>query len=186
MTDYEIASLVLSSIIGFITFGGVVYAGLQLKQAKEGIILTYRAQSADHDLQRRLAAQNSLNEYNKSIITSDLQIEFKYLNVKESIPLERIEKIFGENSALRNELHQLLNFYEGLARGVFQQIYDEEVIKSARKSSMAKALLAFRSYIEMRRREYAPNAWSDLDALVTKWEHESKLIYNRESTSLKP
>ena len=50
MTDYEIASLVLSSIIGFITFGGVVYAGLQLKQAKEGIILTYRAQSADHDL----------------------------------------------------------------------------------------------------------------------------------------
>lgn len=186
MSQYEIISLVLSTVSVIVTISGLVYAGLQLKHARKHLETSIKIHGADHDWHRRLAAQNTLKEYNQSTITSRLQKEFNYLNRKEAIPLAEVEEKLSSNSELQNELHQLLNYYEGLARGVFQQVYDEEVVKAGRRGAMIKALRAFGSYIEDRRAKFSPKAWSDLEALVAKWILEEKGRNSRESTEIKP
>ena len=149
---------------------------------KEQIQAAYKVNAADHDWNRRMASQAALKEYNQSILSSALQSEFDYLNCTESIPLEKILDGFNKHPALQNELHQLLNFYEGLARGVFQNIYDEEVIKAGRRSAMMKAFRAFNSYIEMRRKTSSPTAWTDLGSLVAQWVLEEKGKIQRNPT----
>ena len=185
MTQYEIISIVISGLSLAVAAGGVVYAGIQLKCARKALELSLKVHSADHDWNRRMAAQDTLKEYNQSTITSLLQKNFDYLNRKEAIPLTEVEAKMSSNPELQNELHQLLNFYEGLARGVFQQIYDEDVIKSGRRGAMIKALRAFGSYIEDRRVKFSPKAWCELESLVAKWVLEEKGRMPRESTTVR-
>jgi len=185
MSDFEKWSLLINSAIGFITAAGLFYAGLQLRHSKKMHELTYRVHLADHDWNRRMAAQNAIAEFNQSQLSSALQEAFNYLNLKEPIPLREIEEKINNTPALQNDLHQLLNTYESFARGVIQNIYDEEVIKAARCRVMCKAYRVFQSYIDFRRVSLnAPKAWSDLKYLVQKWGHESNSIEPRASTNV--
>ena len=186
VTDYEMYSLAISGVAALITLGGLIYAGIQLKKTKEQLQATYKINEADHDWNRRMASQAALKEYNQSILSSSLQSEFDYLNCSESIPLKKIEEGFNKHPELQKELHQLLNFYEGLARGIFQNIYDDEVIKAGRRNAMMKALKAFNSYIESRRRTSSPSAWTDLESLVAQWVLDEKGQTQRSSTHAKP
>jgi hypothetical protein len=186
MTDYEIYSLVISGIAALVTLGGLIYAGIQLKKTKEQLEAAYKINEADHDWNRRMASQAALKEYNQSMLFSGLQSEFDYLNCTESIPLSKIEKGFKNHPDLQKELHQLLNFYEGLARGVFQNIYDDEVIKTGRRTAMMNALRAFSSYIESRRKTSSPSVWTDLESLVAQWVLDEKGKKQRSPTHAKP
>jgi hypothetical protein len=185
MTQYETLTLSVAIITVLITLMALLYAGIQLNQAKQQLKFIHQVHLADHDWHRRMSAQNALKEYNQSILLNGLQSKFDYLNRKEPVPLSEVETAFAESSDLQSELHKLLNFYESLARGIFQEIYDEEVIKSARRSSMVEALNAFRSYIDNRRAKLSPNSWIDLEAIVAKWVLEEKGISHRVSTSVK-
>jgi len=186
MTEYETYSLLISGVTALITLGGLIYAGIQLKKTKEQLQAAYKINAADHDWNRRMASQTALKEYNQSILSSGLQSEFDYLNCTESIPLAKIQEGFKKHLDLQKELHQLLNFYEGLARGVFQNIYDDEVIKAGRCSPMMKALRAFSSYIESRRKTSSPTAWTDLESLVAQWVLDEKGKTQRSPTHAKP
>ena len=186
MTNFELSSLIISGITALITLGGLAYAGVQIKKTKEQIQAAYKVNTADHDWNRRMASQAALKEYNQSILSSALQSEFDYLNCVESIPLSNIQEAFGKHPDLQSELHQLLNFYESLARGVFQNIYDEEVIKAGRRSAMMKALRAFNSYIESRRKTSSPTAWTDLESIVAQWILEEKGKAQRNPTHAQP
>ena len=186
MTNYEMYSLIISVVIALVTLGGLIYAGFQLKKTKEHLQAAYKINEADHDWNRRMASQAALKEYNQSILSSGLQSEFDYLNCTESIPLSKIKDGFDKHPDLQTELHQLLNFYEGLARGVFQNIYDDEVIKAGRRSAMMKALRAFNSYIESRRKTSSPTAWTDLESLVAQWVLDEKGKTQRSPTHAKP
>jgi len=186
MTDYETYSLMVSGITALVTLGGLIYAGIQLKKTKEQLQAAYKINEADHDWNRRMASQSALKEYNQSVLSSKLQSEFDYLNCTESIPLKNIQEGFSKHPDLQKELHQLLNFYEGLARGIFQNIYDGEVIKTGRRSAMMKALRAFNSYIESRRKTSSPTAWTDLESLVAQWVLDEKGKNQRSPTHAKP
>lgn len=179
MTPFEQYSLTLSILTFLIALIGLVYVGIQLKAS-------YRIHSANHDWNRRMAAQSALKEYSQSILISGLQTEFNYLNRIEAIPLSDITAGFNNHPNLQNELHQLLNFYEGLARGVFHRIYDENVIKSGRRGAMTRASRAFDAYMKNRRATLSPNAWSNMDALVAKWIHEEKSQQARPPTDAQP
>ena len=120
MTDYEMYSLLLSGIVTLITLGGLVYAGIQLRKTKEQLQAAYKINEADHDWNKRMASQSALKQYNHSTVLSSLQSEFDYLNCIEAIPLSRIKEGLKKRPDLQRELHQLLNFYESLARGVLQ------------------------------------------------------------------
>ncbi|HRF05245.1 DUF4760 domain-containing protein [Accumulibacter sp.] len=185
MTDYQMYSLLLSGSATLITLCGLIYAGIQLKKTKEQLQATYKISAADHDWNRRMAAQAALSEYNQSITLSGLQSTLNYLNCTEAIPLSKIQKGFTDHPDLQNELHQLLNFYEGLARGVSHRVYDVEVIKAGRRSAMINTLRAFNSYIESRRKESSPTAWTDLEALVAEWVADEKRKPQRRPTDEK-
>lgn len=183
MTNYEIYSLLMDGFTALIALGGFVYAGIQLKKTTEQLRTAYKINESDHDWNRRKAAQDALKEYNQSIISIELQSEFDYLNCVESIPLKKIEEGFNKHQNLRAELHKLLNFYEGLARGIFQKVYDEEVIKAARYNAMKKVFRAFNSYITHRREKSSSLfAWSDLESLLVRWKADEKNETRRSAT----
>jgi len=182
MTEYEIASLVVSLLTFITVMIGLIYGGLQLKQAASQIAETRKIHQENHEWNRRLAAQEALRDYNYSLLSSPLQDVFNYLNVSEPIPLAKITSEFSINPKLQPHLHQLLNFYEGLARGIHQSLFDEEVIKAARKNAMVMAEKGFTNYIENRRAEVNPHAWKELSSVVSRWRSQDNHIPTRAQT----
>jgi len=179
VTEYEKRALALSALTALIALGGLVYAGFQLN-------LSYRVHQAEHDWNRRLAAQNALKDYARSAAMSRLQAAFDYLNRKEAIPLAEVEEKFKADPELQNELHNMLNAYEGLARGVAHNIYDEDVVKAGRRRLMMKAFRTFHAYIEDRRaRMSAPSAWSELEGITNRWAHEATKTEQRPPTDVR-
>lgn len=173
MTDYEMFMIIVTSLSGVFTFIGVIYAGVQIGKSSKALEQNYKIHKAEHDWNRRIAAQNALKDYSRSVVTGSLQKEFNYLNIKSPIPVELMRIKFDAVSDLQNELHSILNYYEGLARGIQQSIYDEQVIKSGRYGAMKKALYAFKPYIDERRISMnRPTAWENMESIVNKWEYE--------------
>ena len=182
MTDFEKYSLILGLLNLFLLLVGFIFAYFQLRGAKIEI-RTLNAHHADnHDWNRRYAAQEALRNYNYSLLSSPLQTSFDYLNSLDSIPVSQIEEKFAENTELQSDLHQLLNYYEALARGINQGIFDENVIKSARRNAMVRCERSFRNYIEKRRQNVSPRAWIELSHITMKWAREDSDVELRPLT----
>lgn len=189
MTTYEKITIALS-ILSFLTIlVGLIYGALQLKNAAaqlqgaaEQLGLTKEIHRENHEWSRRLAAQEALREYSYSVVSGPLQEEFDYLNITEPLSLASIEQKFGEHRSLQKDLHQLLNFYEGLARGINQGLFDEEIVKSARKNSIVMADKSFQNYIAKRRTEMNSTAWRQLSSIASKWESEDHFVPARAQT----
>lgn len=182
MTDYEIFSLIISGITLVTVIVGLVYGGIQLKHAAFQISETRRIHQENHDWNRRLAAQEALRAYNYSLLSSPLQDVFDYLNVSEPIPLAKLTEEFANNPKLQPDLHQLLNYYEGLARGIHQSLFDEEIVKSARKNAMMMAEKAFTNYLDKRRENVNPHAWRELSSLISRWRSQDNHVPTRAQT----
>ncbi len=108
---------------------GLGFTGWQAFFARRSLDKSIQIHQADHDWQRRIAAQDALRQYNTSVALSSLQENFGYIDQVDVVSLEKLESAFDKNKELKRELHQLLNYYESLARGISQGIYDENVIK---------------------------------------------------------
>ena len=169
MTTYEIVSTFLSGATLLTVVVGLIYGARQLRNAAQQLQQTRKIHQDDHDWNRRNAAQEALRQYNYSLLSSSLQEVFDYLSLTEAIPLQKITEGFTSHPKLKADLHQMLNYYEALARGIHQGVFDEEIVKAARRSSMIIAARGFSSYINDRRKNIHPNAWTDLTALVAKW-----------------
>ncbi|MDF1618956.1 DUF4760 domain-containing protein [Pseudothioclava nitratireducens] len=159
---------VISTILIFV---GLLVAAYQIHQTRLSL-----DQSAEHHKQaniwnRKVAAQQALDQLKGSPVLSKLQSRFRYIDHKEVIPLGELRAAFEADPDLQPDLYELLNSYEKLARGVNLGIYDEEVIRVGRRGAMSKAYVAFREVIDARRTDYgAPNAWLELERLVLRWE----------------
>ena len=189
MTDpvqIQFWQLVVAAIVAVITLVGFLLmikqfklAGLQLQLAGSQLEKIQETHRQNHDWERRIAAQSAVNEYSSVVDTKDLKSEFDYLNRTDVIPLAELQGAFERCSDMQGSLNKMLNYYERLARGVRQGIYDEELIKAARLTAMKKVLRVFGPYIEHRRKEFSPNAWADLDALVDEWKVQGQLHARR-------
>ncbi len=158
---------------------GVIFASLQLKKISKANYLSYLSQVATHDWQKRKAAKDALVN-RSSVSISSLNKEFKYLNSSEPVSIASCFEAFERCENLQADLHQMLNYYEGLCHGIKQGIYDEEVIRTSLGRLMSKILHKFRPYIDNRRKELnSVTAWSDFESFVKKWEHEKALIETR-------
>ena len=119
----EIATLIIHGISAILVAGGLFYAGKQLS-------LTLQVQKQNHDWNRRNAAQQATLDYPAKVTGAEkLNKALKYSVAKEPIPLATIAEKFEEDEELRIICHRLLNYYESLAVGVEQLVYDETVIK---------------------------------------------------------
>lgn len=122
---------------------------------------------------------------NQKVLTLRAAEDFAEKDKTNQAALERIleasillhEKIAPEKLRMleQNPEHRLclltyLNHYESLARGVNMGIYDEEVIRVARKSLMIKEFRLWEGYIEDYRKRFdRPLAWCEFERLVKRW-----------------
>jgi hypothetical protein len=71
----------------------------------------------------------------------------------------------------------VLNYFEGLARGVRQGIYDEQVIKTAFRGLMINVNESFKYYIQNRRHQFHnPRVWVELEVLSDCWRQEERAV----------
>ena len=163
MTTYEITNLAVMSI-------SALFVGISIFYLSKQIKLFIFAHADNHDWNRRIETQHAIARI-REINTDSLNDKFGYVNRKESIDLKEIQQAFQEEPSLQLLLHKLLNFYEGLANGVFLGTYDEPTIKANRKSTMEKELIRFRRYIEYRRNQSKKTAWIAYERLIRKWDN---------------
>lgn len=152
MTDYEFISLTITAIGSVLVFLGLVYTGRQLSLSRKVAI-------EDHKWRRRIEAQNAVAfSGGLAEMRQKLDAKLNYIDASEPLSLDLITKAFEEDSTLRTICHDLLNYYEMLARGIHQGIYDEKIIADARDAPMISTFEAFKQYIKMQQRK-VPETW---------------------------
>ena len=175
MTKYELITSTVSIISVVLVLIGVIYAGIQL-------YLLRKVNKGTHDWNRRISAQNAISSIYANLKDRYLLNEkFEYLDIKSPIPLEEINKVFLNDNNLRLICDDLLNYYEMLARGVFEKIYDRKVIENARKSTMIQTFNAFSLYIKDQR-NYIPDVWNNMEAIVNDWKSDDTKLPDRKKT----
>ena len=128
---------------------------------------------ANHDWNRRKAAQDATMLLTQ--LVPDIEVlddALGHSTLRDPIPLERITTAIEENPRLLRALHRYLNYYEALARGVRQAIYDERIIKVTCRGIMRQNWVQFEQYIAHRRNSGSPKAWTELEDLLNKWQAE--------------
>ena len=174
MTNYEILSLIISSL-------GTLFVGISLIYIAKQVKVLIASHSDNHEWNRRIETQNAISKI-RDINTDPLNDKFGYVNRREPIPLEEVNNAFSENPSLQLTLHKLLNYYEGLSNGVFLGTYDEDTIKANRKGAMEREFIRFKNYIQYRRDQGSPTAWSGYERLIEKWRREAILSTDKEKT----
>jgi hypothetical protein len=125
-----------------------------------------------HQFYRRLEAQNALKGFDFGPCHTVLQDELNYIDRSDTIPMDELSNVLKRNTNIKIEIHKMLDFYEYLACGIMQGIYDPEVVKVGCSSSMKKAARAFEEYIKDRQARFNPRAWRNLQALTKQWQEE--------------
>jgi len=162
--------IIIQAISTSILAISVIYAGRQ-------ITLLRKQHGENHDWNRRIAAQQAIREYREiQASIEDLSHHFDYHNRTEGVAADNFNKKFEEVKHLQTSLHTALNYFEGLARGVRQGIYDEEVVKNAFHGSMISVYECFKYYICSRRKKWDnQKLWFELEALIDKWKQEERV-----------
>jgi hypothetical protein len=148
---------------------GVAVAYYQLRLSRRNLEYIAETHRQNHVWNRAYAAQEALRFYNYSTLSGPLQDRFNFRNFHDPIPLQTLLDAFEEETSLQADLHQLLNFYEGLARGINQGIFDESVVRAGRGNAMIRAERAFFAYIDYRRRNVSERAWAELSDIAARW-----------------
>ncbi|WP_089727287.1 DUF4760 domain-containing protein [Candidatus Thiosymbion oneisti] len=171
MTNYEIANLSIMAASALFVSISLIYLSRQLK-------LFVAAHADNHKWNRCIETQRALGK-TREINMDALNDRFGFVNRKDPIPPNEILDAFNDDYSLQLILHKLLNFYEGLAIGVFMGIYDVEVIKAHRRGAMERTFVNFKNYIEHRRNQISKTLWTAYERLIKKWEDESLKGFDR-------
>jgi len=129
--------------------------------------------SENHEWNRRIETQKALDAYNRLESVVALNQKFEFMQKKHAIPCSDILEAV-KDSNLRVHMARLLNYYENLSNGVDLGIYDEEIIKSARRNVMIRTFEAFSEYMDYERRERNHLAYVKFRAIVEKWTKEGE------------
>jgi hypothetical protein len=140
---------------------GLAISGLNMIATTSIAYLVYR-------FTKKNSTQQALNMLNAEIKDLDQSLTTKFPPDK-NITLEDIERANKNDSKTRAEIFEFLNAYEAIAAGVNRRLYDESIVRVARKDALMGTYRRFKSFIEDRRKKY-PQAWEQLKFLAEKWE----------------
>ena len=118
---------------------------------------------------KRIETRKKLDDYTRLESAFQLNEHFAFIREKHTIPRQEILKKIDEDHQVQIHMNRLLNFYESLANGVANHIYDEDLIKSSRKTSMMRTFTSFKDYIYWYRNEIHPRAYTMYEKLIEKW-----------------
>lgn len=147
--------------------------------------LVYQLKSNNEWNKRQYALSQVTNNTIYSNAIQHLNKNISYASIKDPITLEAIHQyicgnknwtpgkpmnLTSDGSEIRDNILRVLNYYETIAIGIKNDIYDENVIKRLLKGNLLKAYHIFSTYIEHRRKDHeAPKAYIDLESLVNEW-----------------
>lgn len=178
MSKYESISLFINGFGVLTLWVGFIFVFVQIKSAIRQISVMIETHRQNHELQRKMAAQLAVNEYNFSSISAELHNIFGYINNNLPISMDVINQKFSESDDNRVKLIMLLRHYESLARGINHGVYDEGVVKATLHRTIIRFARAFSVYIEERRTVLSsPTQWLQFTTLAEKWANEDKKIH---------
>ncbi|MEM9078751.1 MAG: DUF4760 domain-containing protein [Bacteroidota bacterium] len=103
----------------------------------------------------------------KNKMNSELQLNIYTNNVE--LELDEILNRIKKSKSYESSLNNYLNFYEGISIGILKGLYDEEIIKSSRKTTFIHTYNEFKNYILYRRKTNNSVAWRNFEILIKKW-----------------
>lgn len=163
----DLVQISISAISSIAVVLSVIYLAKQIKTASA-------IHQENHEWNRRIETKHALDSYNRLEAVVTLNEEFSFMSQKHPIGVIEINEKLAKDHTLKVHLMRLLNFYEGLANGIDMGLYEELVIKEARRGSMIRTFTAFKDFIEYHKKEINPMAFVKYEALTNKWEKEGK------------
>lgn len=145
----------------------VFYLAKQVKTAS-------KIHSENHEWNRRIETKHALDSYNRLESVMLLNEAFCYMGERHAINKDIILEKLEKDTPLRVHLMRLLNFYEGLANGIDMGLYEEVIVKEARRGNMIRTHTAFKEFMDYHRAEVNELAFIKYKALVEKWVSEGK------------
>jgi hypothetical protein len=135
-----------------------------------------------HDWNRRHAAQKATDEMVPRLSKDTLLIEekFQILTNHDRIPLKTILEECKKDPAVRGALNRPLNYFESLASGVHQGVYDELLIKNSYQQLIGITLNQFSAYIDHLRGRGYSTFCTDIEGMTKRWEQEDNKINQRD------
>lgn len=133
-----------------------------------------------HDWNRRKAAQDAVD--NVEHIAADTPLldgKFQIMSKNDPIALKSILGACESTVEVQTAIHRRLNWFESLAGGVKQGVFDEEVIKDAYQRVFRSTHRQFSEYIDHRRNADSYDAWSEFGDMIERWDQEDKASASR-------
>lgn len=164
MWDIETTKTVLQAATLIAVVAGLVLTIRQLRLLRLGY-------EDLHDWNRRKAAQDAVGDMVPRVgnDTPLLDEKFHILSQNDPLALDSILNAIDEDKKVRLAIHKRLNYFETLAGGVHQGVFDEEVIKNAYQEVFRGTVSQFRSYIDHLRNKGFTDAYSDLEGMSARW-----------------
>ena len=151
---------------------------------------------ANHEWNRRhsamVEAEKSRDKYVKAV--KELNKSLNYREQEDSYSLKEIHKYLCDNEnhtenppitdngkKIKHNIFVILNYYEYLAVGIKNQVFDEKTIKELTKGSLIKSNTLFGEYIQHLREKHTKNKnqFIEMEKLAVKW--QKKPWYKSES-----
>ncbi len=128
-----------------------------------------------HDWNRRKAAQDAVDSVEHiAADTPLLDCKFQTMGKHDPIPLQKILDACESTVEVQTAIHRRLNWFESLAGGVKQGVFDEEVIRDAYERVFRNTYSQFSEYIRHRRNSDSYDAWSEFGHVIERWDQENK------------
>ncbi|WP_316787111.1 DUF4760 domain-containing protein [Pedobacter frigiditerrae] len=160
---FEYISLAIQ-VLGFIAvIFTLLYASKQIKISKN-------IHEDTLSWNKKIATEEELSRKTSGEIRDRLLTIFeKYSEIGiVSIPLEIIEKEIAKDKKVKQDIHDYLNRFERIARGINFGIYNEEIIIDSSRYMINKVYVNYENYIQKRRNEVNPRAWCCFEELVNR------------------
>lgn len=127
-----------------------------------------------HDWNRRKAAQDAVERI--EVISKDtplLNQKFRILTESNRIPLQDILCECEGDQEVRMALNRRLNYFQSLAGGIQQGVFDEEIIRHSYENVFRRTYNQFREYIDYRRDNAGRETWRDFVNITGRWETDN-------------
>ena len=87
----------------------------------------------------------------------------------DALRWDQVEDVCKAKPEVRQALHRRLNYFENLAAGCKQGVFDEGIVKISLETLFARTLSKFRAYVEHRRNLGGKDMWVEFEALSQSW-----------------
>jgi len=141
---------------------------MMLTQLNRQIRLLFQLQKKTQTLVASELDMNTINSLDR--LREEWRLHF---NWNEMDPKSKIELI------------NVFNFFERLALGVNQGIYDEEIIKSSIGHTMIDIYTIFKEFIYFTRVGHSEEIYIELEKLMYKWEKDIIFYQSNKSSTIK-